>query len=101
MIMPYVESYKEVDIMSASDMTEINKMLNEINEDRTVPRNIRNMIVEAKKHLNNEKDDMAVRISNAISILDEVSNDPNIPTYTRTHIWNIVSLLEIMRNGLK
>ena len=78
------------------DLTEVNKLLDEINEDRTVPRNVRNMVTEAKKHLNNEKEDMAVRVNAIVSILDEVSNDPNIPTYTRTQIWNIVSLLEIM-----
>ncbi len=81
------------------DMSEINKLLDEINEDRTVPRNIRNLILETKRHLNNEKEDMAVRINSAVSILDEVSNDPNIPTYTRTQIWNIVSLLEVMQNS--
>ena len=81
------------------NMSEINKLLDEINEDRTVPRNIRNLILETKRHLNNEKEDMAVRINSAVSILDEVSNDPNIPTYTRTQIWNIVSLLEVMQNN--
>jgi len=91
-----VEAYKGVSNM---EMSEINKLLDEINEDRTVPRNIRNMIVEVKQHLNNEKEDIAVRINAAISILDEVSNDPNIPTYTRTQIWNIVSLLEVMHSG--
>ena len=79
-------------------MSEINRLLDEINSDRTVPRNIRNMIIEAKNHLNNEKEDIAVRINSAVSILDEVSNDTNIPIYTRTHIWNIVSLLELMQN---
>lgn len=81
------------------DMTEINKLLDEVNDDRTVPRNIRNMITEVKNHLNNEKEEIAVRVNAAVSILDEVSNDPNIPTYTRTQIWNIVSLLELMHKG--
>jgi hypothetical protein len=100
-VMPYLKSYKEVDGMSDVEIVEINKLLDEINEDRTVPRNVRLLVVEAKKHLNNEKEDMAVRINSAVSILDEVSNDPNIPTYTRTQIWNIVSLLEIMHNRKK
>ena len=39
---------------------------------------------------------MAVRINGAISILDEVANDPNIPVYSRTQIWNIVSMLEVL-----
>jgi len=66
-----------------------------------VPRNIRNMILEAKNSLNDKKLESAVKISNAISILDEVSNDPNIPVYARTQIWNIVSMLEVANEKMK
>lgn len=86
--------------MVTMDMDTINKLLDEINEDRTVPRNIRNLVQEAKNNLNG-KQELAVRINSAISILDEVSNDSNIPTYTRTQIWNIVSMLEIMNEKAK
>ncbi len=78
------------------DIQTICQSLDEINNDRSVPRNIRNAVTQAKTELNNEKLDMAVRINTAISIMDEVSNDPNIPIYTRTQIWNIVSMLEVM-----
>ena len=83
------------------DIESIINMLDEISEDRTVPRNVRSLIEEAKEGLKNEKHDMAVRINSAISILDEVSNDQNIPVYTRTHVWNIVSMLEAMNQELK
>ena len=78
------------------DIEGMNKLLDEISEDRTVPRNIRSLVQEAKTDLNDEKKDMEVRINSAVSILDNVSNDPNIPIYTRTQIWNIVSILETM-----
>ena len=81
------------------DIETINKLLNEINADRTVPKNIRNAVEQAKNDLNKENIDMAVRINSVISILDEVSNDPNIPIYTRTQIWNIVSMLEAMNKS--
>ena len=79
----------------------INKLIDEINADRTVPKNIRTSLTEARNHINNEKGDLAVRINAAVSILDEISNDPNIPTYTRTQIWNIVSMLEVMNKENK
>lgn len=82
------------------DFSEINKLLDEINDDRTVPRNIRNLILDAKNNLNS-KQDIAVKINSAISILDEVSNDSNIPIYTRTQIWNIVSMLEVINEKSK
>ena len=76
----------------------INQLMDQIIEDRSVPRNIRNAVQEAKDNFNNKNlGDMEVRISAAVDILDEVTNDPNMPMYTRTQIWNIVSLLEGLR----
>lgn len=83
------------------DIAGLNGLLDEIASDRSVPRNIRAMIEEAKASLNDEKSDIAVRINGAISLLDEASNDTNIPTYTRTQIWNIVSMLEILNEEEK
>jgi len=79
----------------------INRLMDEINSDRTVPKNIRNLVEESKKRLNDKSQEASVRISSAVLLLDEVSNDQNIPTYTRTQIWNIVSLLEVMNEKLK
>ncbi len=81
------------------DIQTISRMLDEINNDRTVPRNIRTAVSQARGELNNDKLDMAVRINGAISILDGISNDPNIPVYTRTQIWNVVSMLEVMNRA--
>ena len=75
---------------------EVNRLLDEINNDRTVPRNVKECLKRAREDLNNEKLDATVRISSAISLLDEVANDPNMPIYARTQVWNIVSMLESM-----
>jgi uncharacterized protein (UPF0147 family) len=71
-------------------------LIEQIANDRTVPRNIRAKCEDSIKILQNEKDDVAVRINSVISSMDEISNDPNIPMYTRTQVWNIVSILESM-----
>jgi len=42
-----------------------------------------------------------LKISAAVSTLDEIINDPNMPMYTRTQIWNIVSMLEQLRRQLE
>lgn len=78
----------------------VEKILAEILEDRRVPRNIRTAVEEAKKNLTENEREMDVKLSSAISILDEITNDPNIPMYTRTQIWNIVSMLEVARKEL-
>jgi len=41
---------------------------------------------------------MAVRASNAISILDDISQDPNMPPYTRVKLWNVASILEAIKD---
>jgi hypothetical protein len=77
------------------------KLLTEIIEDRTVPRNIRSAAEEAKKELTeNIEDSWDIRLSSAISVLDEIINDPNMPMHTRTQIWNIVSMLETVKREI-
>jgi len=87
--------------VTGMDIETVNSMLDEINADRSVPKNIRLSVQKAREDLNNERLDIPVRINSAITILDEVSNDPNIPIYTRTHIWNIVSMLEVVDEKAK
>ncbi|WP_456471658.1 UPF0147 family protein [Methanocaldococcus sp.] len=69
-------------------------MLDEIINDTTVPRNIRAAAEKAKEVVLKEGEEPIVRSATAIHILDEISNDPNMPLHTRTQIWNIVSELE-------
>ena len=54
-------------------------MLGMVSEDTTTPRNIR-------------------RAANAISVLDEILQDPNMPPYTRVKLWNVMSLLEAIKD---
>ncbi len=72
-------------------------LIEQIVNDRTVPRNIRAKCQESIDILKNNGQDIAIRINTVISNMDEVSNDPNIPMYTRTQVWNIVSILESMQ----
>lgn len=75
------------------------RSLSQIVEDRTVPKNIRRGCEECVSTLKDEEEDLSIRINACISTLDELSNDPNIPSYTRTHIWNIVSMLEALQHS--
>ncbi|MFH0836655.1 MAG: UPF0147 family protein [Candidatus Aenigmatarchaeota archaeon] len=76
------------------EIQHIMTLLEDIRNDKTVPKNIRLSIEQAKHDLNDEKMEKPVRISSAISILDEAANDTNLPVYTRTQIMSIVSQLE-------
>jgi len=77
------------------------KLLTEIIEDRTVPRNIRAAAEESKKELTEKtNENWDLRLSSAISVLDEIINDPNMPMHTRTQIWNVVSMLETVKRSI-
>ncbi len=81
------------------DIETVIQSLSQIKDDRTVPKNIRASCEECIKDLQNKEEELSVRINSCISTLDEVSNDPNIPSYTRTQIWNIVSMLEVLQHS--
>ena len=72
-------------------------ILSMISEDRTTPRNIRRAAREALELLQTTNQSQAVKASQAINILDEISQDPNMPPYTRIRIWNVVSTLEVIK----
>ncbi len=69
-------------------------ILGQISEDTTTPRNIRRTAKEAMDTLQSNEYTFGVRASNAISIIDEILQDPNMPPYTRVKLWNVMSLLE-------
>ncbi|MDR3102532.1 MAG: UPF0147 family protein [Methanocalculaceae archaeon] len=69
-------------------------MLQAISEDNTIPRNIRRVANETKTLLLDERKTTGLRAADALSLIDEISNDPNMPVYARTRIWELVSVLE-------
>ncbi|MEE8354702.1 MAG: UPF0147 family protein [Candidatus Bathyarchaeia archaeon] len=73
-------------------------VLNRVAEDNTTPRNIRRTAKQANDILLDESISPAARAANAIDLLDQVSQDPNMPMYTRTRIWNAISVLEGIRD---
>ena len=44
-----------------------------------------------------EEYSLSVRAANTISLLDDVTQDPNMPSYVRTQLWQAVSKLESIR----
>ena len=72
--------------------------LQSVSESPTTPRNIRKIIKDTITTLQNSTLSLGVRAANAISMLDEVSQDPNMPSFTRVTIWSAVSTLESIRD---
>lgn len=69
-----------------------------VSEDTTTPRNIRRAARQSIETLQLKENTPAVRASSAISILDDILQDPNMPPYTRVKLWNVMSLLEAIKD---
>ena len=85
-------------------MTDVNeklkdvcKLMDEIKEDKSIPRNIREGAEECKKLLLESNDELDVRIASSIFKLQDLADDPNIPLHGRTLIWNVISRLESIK----
>lgn len=73
-------------------------ILGRVSEDTTTPRNIRRAAKQAIGSLQNQEYTPAIRAANAVSILDDISQDPNMPPYTRVVLWQAVSTLETIKD---
>jgi uncharacterized protein (UPF0147 family) len=73
-------------------------LLTRIINDPSIPRNIRRAATKALLMLQEKNLSPGVKAANAVSILDEVSQDPNMPTHARTSLWNVVTLLETIKD---
>ena len=74
------------------------QVLSEVSEDSTTPRNIRRSAKDAMNALQSSEYTPAVRASNAVSMLDEILQDPNMPPYTRVKLWNVMSFIEAIKD---
>ena len=83
-------------LQSDEKLRQLTDAIDQLIEDTSVPRNIRRGADNAKKRLQNKGEPLDVRVSSAVSTLDDLANDPNIPLHGRTLIWNIISGLEAL-----
>ena len=73
-------------------------LLMRIINDSSIPRNIRRAATQAVRALSEKSLSPGVRAANAVGILDEVSQDPNMPIHARTTLWTIITLLETVKD---
>jgi len=71
--------------------------LSQLATNPSTPKNIRKNIAEIVEELKSDEYSVSVRAANTISLLDDVTQDPNMPSYVRTSLWQAVSTLESIR----
>jgi uncharacterized protein len=71
--------------------------LEQVATNYSTPKIIKKSVTDLVNTLKNEEDSMSVRAANAISMLDDITQDPNMPSYVRVTLWQAVSKLESIR----
>ncbi len=79
--------------MTDEILNNVIEAIKELEEDITVPKNVKNKLNEIRQNLLGEEE-TSIKVNKALAELDEINEDPNLQAYTRTQLWNIVSMLE-------
>ena len=82
--------------MTSDDFQPVIGALDELGEDSIVPKNIK-LKVKGISELLSSDSETSIKVNKALQVLDEIADDTNLQSYTRTQIWNVVSLLENMQ----
>ncbi|MFH0955001.1 MAG: UPF0147 family protein [Candidatus Micrarchaeota archaeon] len=75
-------------------------LMRNVGKDSTVPRNIRSTVLMASDKIGKGECDIEVEIGSAIYSMEDIANDINMPSHTRTELWNIISSLERIKETL-
>jgi uncharacterized protein (UPF0147 family) len=85
------------DVQNKQAMKEAIDTLNLIVSTNSTPKTIKKSITDLVVDLVKEEYSLSVRAANTISLLDDITQDPNMPSYVRTQLWQAVSKLESIR----
>ena len=76
-----------------TEFKEVVESISELSDDLSTPKSLKERLNNISKMMNQDLED-SLKINKALDELDEIVNDNNLEPYTRTQIWNIVSMLE-------
>ncbi|MBU3942154.1 MAG: UPF0147 family protein [Nanoarchaeota archaeon] len=84
--------------MTEEKLRDIIDALSELSNDLAVPKNIKNKISNMINILEDDTE-LSIRINKVLNELDEIADDPNMQSYTRVQMLNVVSLLETIQTN--
>jgi uncharacterized protein (UPF0147 family) len=85
--------------MNEELINEIKQEIQFLNEDPTIPKNLRDLINNIEKRLKKKCD--AVEISSIIYELEDITNNNNMPQFCRSALWSLISKLETLKESIK
>ncbi|MFX1301982.1 MAG: UPF0147 family protein [Promethearchaeota archaeon] len=76
----------------------VEQLLNDMINDRSVPRNIKRIAQRSINQLHREDETPGVIASNVMYMVDDLAQDANIPFHARTTVYRIISILEKVKD---
>lgn len=83
----------------AQEVNEILELLNLLLTDYSIPRNIKSVLEETKKVVENECE--IVALSDVVYKLQDICNDLNLPISVKPDLWMLLSKLEALKEKKK
>lgn len=80
---------------SEQKLSEVLLALKEIEADQTLPKSIKTKISSTIKLLE-EKGEISIKVSRALHEIEQLADDVNTPSFIRTQLFNITSMLEVV-----
>jgi uncharacterized protein len=81
----------------SESLARVEETLAQLAEDLSVPRNVRKGAQAARDELAKPGVASDLRVASVVYLLDDLANDPNLPTHGRTAIWSMISSLESLQ----
>ena len=78
---------------NTATMQEALRSLNEVSSNIATPKTIKKNITDMVADLTNGQYSISVRAANAISMLDDVTQDPNMPSHVRVTLWQALYVI--------
>jgi len=80
----------------SEQLSSVKEMLGGIKEDNSVPRNVRSKVSEMMINIGKSDCEVDIKVSRLLNDLEEISEDPNLPSYTRSEILMTIGILSEM-----
>ncbi len=80
--------------MGEQVLDQIYAIILELSGDRSIPKNVISKLDSMKAVLQQEGEDLRIKVDKALQIVDEIMDDTNLQPFIRTKLWNISSILE-------
>ena len=77
-----------------TELIEVIECIKELGEEKSVPKNVRSVLLEIEELLLDNHTDIAVKVNSAIQKIENISLDPNLSSFARTQVWELASILE-------